>query len=335
MVSALHSILLLEADLQVSCDLVVRCFRGVFALPVSFFSSHDANRLGTEVDSTCHVHSFVAKEVLVVTIDIVAVLVTVLLLNSCGVRLALVLVYMVPICVLLCILSEGEFGQCGGTVVRSGTQFRRAGVRGLASTETVVCFGTTSSTVSHVEGRCGTTTSTLCGKNLFDSFVSSSASYVDEVAALIVLITKSILVVSSCLSVNRLTSFFAVSSLFATPVKVLVRDAGRVARTQVSTREVFSVVSVGGSAPSRRRNRVGFSHAKTVHVRSIYFSFPKQEVLLSRFGTRVLPKRVGLVHNDGNYKGDALTTVLVHKCEPSDKIVSIKSASVTHVPLGR
>ena len=300
-ISYVRSVLLVRTSIKIDCRLITEYFRKVFSLPLSFFNSMSSGELNSRVSDAYRIRSFITERLLLMTISVITLTIATAVLMTFYWKLTLIVLSFIPLFVLLYIVSD-----------RLNRNEREA--------------------VRKIETQYFRTASALYGGGVLASAVASVSDTVSRAVYLTTLFAGAFFVLNSELTVGELVSFISMTTVFSSPVVLLIESSREIAEARISAERIFDILDLEGEEPT---GTVRFQPAQDdiIEARDICFSFPGREQLLDGLSFRILPGKTNLILGANGSGKSTVAALLMRGYAPHSGSITAGGVDIQTIPL--
>ena len=300
-ISYVRSVLLVRTSIKIDCRLITEYFRKVFSLPLSFFNSMSSGELNSRVSDAYRIRSFITERLLLMTISVITLTIATAVLMTFYWKLTLIVLSFISI-------------------------------EQLSAVRDVKYFNSEKEAVRKIETQYFRTASALYGGGVLASAVASVSDTVSRAVYLTTLLAGAFFVLNSELTVGELVSFISMTTVFSSPVVLLIESSREIAEARISAERIFDILDLEGEEPT---GTVRFQPAQDdiIEARDICFSFPGREQLLDGLSFRILPGKTNLILGANGSGKSTVAALLMRGYAPQSGSITAGGVDIQTIPL--
>ena len=303
-ISYVRSVLLVRTSIKIDCRLITEYFRKVFSLPLSFFNSMSSGELNSRVSDAYRIRSFITERLLLMTISVIT----------------------------LYIVSDRLNRKVNRRIIEENARFEQTSIEQLSAVRDVKYFNSEKEAVRKIETQYFRTASALYGGGVLASAVASVSDTVSRAVYLTTLLAGAFFVLNSELTVGELVSFISMTTVFSSPVVLLIESSREIAEARISAERIFDILDLEGEEPT---GTVRFQPAQDdiIEARDICFSFPGREQLLDGLSFRILPGKTNLILGANGSGKSTVAALLMRGYAPQSGSITAGGVDIQTIPL--
>ena len=305
-ISYVRSVLLVRTSIKIDCRLITEYFRKVFSLPLSFFNSMSSGELNSRVSDAYRIRSFITERLIVLSF--------------------------IPLFILLYIVSDRLNRKVNRRIIEENARFEQTSIEQLSAARDIKYFNSEKEAVRKIEAQYFRTASALYGGGVLASAVGSVSDTVSRAVYLTTLLAGAFFVLNSELTVGELVSFISMTTVFSSPVVLLIESSREITEARISAERIFDILDLEGEDTT---GTVRFQPTQDdiIEARDICFSFPGREQLLDGLSFRILPGKVNLILGANGSGKSTVAALLMRGYAPQSGSITAGGVDIQTIPL--
>lgn len=330
LISFMRSYLLVRVSLQIDCRLIVSYFRKVFSLPLHFFDSMGSGELNSRVSDAYRIRSFITGRLLLMAVSVITLAAATAVLLFFDWRLTLITLAFVPVFILLYQVSDRVNRRLNRRIIEENARFEQNNIEWLSSARAVKYFNASREASRKIEGQYFRTASAMHKGGIFISLIASSSDTVSRLITIISLLAGAFFILHSELTVGELVSFFSFSTLFTSPIVMLIESNREITEARISAERIFNILDLDAEDTG---DYIDFTPAADdrIEARGIGFSFPGRMKLLDGLSFDILPGRVNLIRGSNGSGKSTIAAMLMKGYTPSQGRITVGGVDLRHI----
>ena len=164
------------------------------------------------------------------------------------------------------------------------------------------------------------------------SAVGSVSDTVSRAVYLTTLLAGAFFVLNSELTVGELVSFISMTTVFSSPVVLLIESSREITEARISAERIFDILDLEGEDTT---GTVRFlpTQDDIIEARDICFSFPGREQLLEGLSFRILPGKVNLILGANGSGKSTVAALLMRGYAPQSGSITAGGVDIQTIPL--
>lgn len=310
-VSYLRSVLLVRVSLQIDCRLIMSYFRKIFTLPVSFFDSMGSGELNSRISDAYRIRSFITGRLMLIAISIITLVTATCILMTFQWRLTVIALSATPLFYLLYRISDRANRRLNRNIIEANAKFEQTNIEWLSSARAVKYFNSGRDAVRHIERKYFRTAGALYRGGMFTSAIASASDSISRLTGIVTLTAGAFFVLGSHLTIGELVSFFTFTSVFTSPIVMLIESNREIAEARISAERIFDILDMEEEDTGEH---IAFTPEASdrIEARGLCFSFPGRMKLIDNLSFDILPGRINLLRG-GNGSGKSTVAALLMK----------------------
>lgn len=331
-ISYVRSVLLVRTSIKIDCRLITEYFRKVFSLPLSFFNSMSSGELNSRVSDAYRIRSFITERLLLMTISVITLTIAIAVLMTFYWKLTLIVLSFIPLFILLYIVSDRLNRKVNRRIIEENARFEQTSIEQLSAVRDVKYFNSEKEAVRKIETHYFRTASALYGGGVLASAVGSVSDTVSRAVYLTTLLAGAFFVLNSELTVGELVSFISMTTVFSSPVVLLIESSREITEARISAERIFDILDLQGEEST---GTVRFQPAQDdiIEARDICFSFPGREQLLDGLSFRILPGKTNLILGANGSGKSTVAALLMRGYAPQSGSITAGGVDIQTIPL--
>ena len=330
LISFMRSYLLVRVSLQIDCRLIVSYFRKVFSLPLHFFDSMGSGELNSRVSDAYRIRSFITGRLLLMAVSVITLAAATAVLLFFDWRLTLITLAFVPAFILLYQVSDRVNRRLNRRIIEENARFEQNNIEWLSSARAVKYFNASREASRKIEGQYFRTASAMHKGGIFISLIASSSDTVSRLITIISLLAGAFFILHSELTVGELVSFFSFSTLFTSPIVMLIESNREITEARISAERIFDILDLDAEDTG---DYIDFTPAADdrIEARGIGFSFPGRMKLLDGLSFDILPGRINLIRGSNGSGKSTIAAMLMKGYTPSQGRITVGGVDLRHI----
>ena len=330
LISFMRSYLLVRVSLQIDCRLIVSYFRKVFSLPLHFFDSMGSGELNSRVSDAYRIRSFITGRLLLMAVSVITLAAATAVLLFFDWRLTLITLAFVPAFILLYQVSDRVNRRLNRRIIEENARFEQNNIEWLSSARAVKYFNASREASRKIEGQYFRTASAMHKGGIFISLIASSSDTVSRLITIISLLAGAFFILHSELTVGELVSFFSFSTLFTSPIVMLIESNREITEARISAERIFDILDMDAEDTG---DYIDFTPAADdrIEARGIGFSFPGRMKLLDGLSFDILPGRINLIRGSNGSGKSTIAAMLMKGYTPSQGRITVGGVDLRHI----
>lgn len=330
LISFMRSYLLVRVSLQIDCRLIVSYFRKVFSLPLHFFDSMGSGELNSRVSDAYRIRSFITGRLLLMAVSVITLAAATAVLLFFDWRLTLITLAFVPVFILLYQVSDRVNRRLNRRIIEENARFEQNNIEWLSSARAVKYFNASREASRKIEGQYFRTASAMHKGGIFISLIASSSDTVSRLITIISLLAGAFFILHSELTVGELVSFFSFSTLFTSPIVMLIESNREITEARISAERIFDILDLDAEDTG---DYIDFTPAADdrIEARGIGFSFPGRMKLLDGLSFDILPGRINLIRGSNGSGKSTIAAMLMKGYTPSQGRITVGGVDLRHI----
>ena len=330
LISFMRSYLLVRVSLQIDCRLIVSYFRKVFSLPLHFFDSMGSGELNSRVSDAYRIRSFITGRLLLMAVSVITLVAATAVLLFFDWRLTLITLAFVPAFILLYQVSDRVNRRLNRRIIEENARFEQNNIEWLSSARAVKYFNASREASRKIEGQYFRTASAMHKGGIFISLIASSSDTVSRLITIISLLAGAFFILHSELTVGELVSFFSFSTLFTSPIVMLIESNREITEARISAERIFDILDLDAEDTG---DYIDFTPAADdrIEARGIGFSFPGRMKLLDGLSFDILPGRINLIRGSNGSGKSTIAAMLMKGYIPSQGRITVGGVDLRHI----
>ena len=331
-ISYVRSVLLVRTSIKIDCRLITEYFRKVFSLPLSFFNSMSSGELNSRVSDAYRIRSFITERLLLMTISVITLAIATAVLMTFYWKLTLIVLSFIPLFILLYIVSDRLNRKVNRRIIEENARFEQTSIEQLSAARDIKYFNSEKEAVRKIETQYFRTASALYGGGVLASAVGSVSDTVSRAVYLTTLLAGAFFVLNSELTVGELVSFISMTTVFSSPVVLLIESSREITEARISAERIFDILDLEGEDTT---GTVRFQPTQDdiIEARDICFSFPGREQLLEGLSFRILPGKVNLILGANGSGKSTVAALLMRGYAPQSGSITAGGVDIQTIPL--
>jgi len=331
-ISYTRSILLVRTSIKIDCRLITEYFRKVFSLPLSFFNSMSSGELNSRVSDAYRIRSFITERLLLMTVSIITLSIATAVLMTFYWKLTLIVLSFIPLFILLYMVSDRLNRKVSRRIIEENAKFEQTSIEQLSAARDIKYFNSEKAAVRNIEGQYFKTAYALYGGGVLTSAVASVSDTVSRAVYLTTLLAGAFFVLHSELTVGELVSFLSLTTVFSSPIVLLIESSREITEARISAERIFDILDLEGEGPTET---VRFQPAQDdiIEARDISFSFPGREQLLDGLSFKILPGKVNLILGANGSGKSTVAALLMRGYAPQSGSITAGGVDIQSIPL--
>lgn len=310
-ISYLRSVLLVRVSLQIDCRLIMSYFRKLFTLPVSFFDSMGSGELNSRISDAYRIRSFITGRLMLIAISIITLVTATCILMTFQWRLTVIALSATPLFYLLYRVSDRVNRRLNRNIIEANAKFEQTNIEWLSSARAVKYFSSGKDAVRHIEKQYfRTARRPVPGRHVHFrhciriGFHQQADRHRHPHG-------RSLFVLGSHLTIGELVSFFTFTSVFTSPIVMLIESNREIAEARISAERIFDILDMEEEDTGEH---IAFTPEASdrIEARGLCFSFPGRMKLIDDLSFDILPGRINLIRG-GNGSGKSTVAALLMK----------------------
>ena len=330
LISFMRSYLLVRVSLQIDCRLIVSYFRKVFSLPLHFFDSMGSGELNSRVSDAYRIRSFITGRLLLMAVSVITLAAATAVLLFFDWRLTLITLAFVPAFILLYQVSDRVNRRLNRRIIEENARFEQNNIEWLSSARAVKYFNASREASRKIEGQYFRTASAMHKGGIFISLIASSSDTVSRLITIISLLAGAFFILHSELTVGELVSFFSFSTLFTSPIVMLIESNREITEARISAERIFDILDLDAEDTG---DYIDFTPAADdrIEARGIGFSFPGRMKLIDGLSFDILPGRINLIRGSNGSGKSTIAAMLMKGYTPSQGRITVGGVDLRHI----
>lgn len=330
LISFMRSYLLVRVSLQIDCRLIVSYFRKVFSLPLHFFDSMGSGELNSRVSDAYRIRSFITGRLLLMAVSVITLAAATAVLLFFDWRLTLITLAFVPAFILLYQVSDRVNRRLNRRIIEENARFEQNNIEWLSSARAVKYFNASREASRKIEGQYFRTASAMHKGGVFISLIASSSDTVSRLITIISLLAGAFFILHSELTVGELVSFFSFSTLFTSPIVMLIESNREITEARISAERIFDILDLDAEDTG---DYIDFTPAADdrIEARGIGFSFPGRMKLIDGLSFDILPGRINLIRGSNGSGKSTIAAMLMKGYTPSQGRITVGGVDLRHI----
>lgn len=330
LISFMRSYLLVRVSLQIDCRLIVSYFRKVFSLPLHFFDSMGSGELNSRVSDAYRIRSFITGRLLLMAVSVITLAAATAVLLFFDWRLTLITLAFVPAFILLYQVSDRVNRRLNRRIIEENARFEQNNIEWLSSARAVKYFNASREASRKIEGQYFRTASAMHKGGIFISLIASSSDTVSRLITIISLLAGAFFILHSELTVGELVSFFSFSTLFTSPIVMLIESNREITEARISAERIFDILDLDAEDTG---DYIDFTPAADdrIEARGIGFSFSGRMKLLDGLSFDILPGRINLIRGSNGSGKSTIAAMLMKGYIPSQGRITVGGVDLRHI----
>lgn len=330
LISFMRSYLLVRVSLQIDCRLIVSYFRKVFSLPLHFFDSMGSGELNSRVSDAYRIRSFITGRLLLMAVSVITLAAATAVLLFFDWRLTLITLAFVPAFILLYQVSDRVNRRLNRRIIEENARFEQNNIEWLSSARAVKYFNASREASRKIEGQYFRTASAMHKGGIFISLIASSSDTVSRLITIISLLAGAFFILHSELTVGELVSFFSFSTLFTSPIVMLIESNREITEARISAERIFDILDLDAEDTG---DYIDFTPAADdrIEARGIGFSFPGRMKLLDGLSFDILPGRINLIRGSNGSGKSTIAAMLMKGYTPYQGRITVGGVDLRHI----
>lgn len=330
LISFMRSYLLVRVSLQIDCRLIISYFRKVFSLPLHFFDSMGSGELNSRVSDAYRIRSFITGRLLLMAVSIITLAAATAVLLFFDWRLTLITLAFVPAFILLYQVSDRVNRRLNRRIIEENARFEQNNIEWLSSARAVKYFNASREASRKIEGQYFRTASAMHKGGIFISLIASSSDTVSRLITIISLLAGAFFILHSELTVGELVSFFSFSTLFTSPIVMLIESNREITEARISAERIFDILDLDAEDTG---DYIDFTPAADdrIEARGIGFSFPGRMKLIDGLSFDILPGRINLIRGSNGSGKSTIAAMLMKGYTPSQGRITVGGVDLRHI----
>lgn len=330
LISFMRSYLLVRVSLQIDCRLIISYFRKVFSLPLHFFDSMGSGELNSRVSDAYRIRSFITGRLLLMAVSVITLAAATAVLLFFDWRLTLITLAFVPAFILLYQVSDRVNRRLNRRIIEENARFEQNNIEWLSSARAVKYFNASREASRKIEGQYFRTASAMHKGGIFISLIASSSDTVSRLITIISLLAGAFFILHSELTVGELVSFFSFSTLFTSPIVMLIESNREITEARISAERIFDILDLDAEDTG---DYIDFTPAADdrIEARGIGFSFPGRMKLIDGLSFDILPGRINLIRGSNGSGKSTIAAMLMKGYTPSQGRITVGGVDLRHI----
>ncbi len=334
-ISLLRSTILLRTSLKIDYRLIMEYFRKLFTLPVSFFDARSCGELNARVSDAYRIRSFITGRLLVIAVSIFTMLTAIGILGHYNWTLTGILAGFIPMYILCYLASQKRFKTLNKEIIESNARFEEVSIENISAARAITYCNAGGDAVLRIKEKYITAVNAIYKGGLFSSFIASSTDCISRLSSLTVLTAGSYMVLSQHISIGELASFFTISSLFTSPIGVLIESTKEITEAKISAERLFDIIEMKSGEDCPEEEEVEFDRSAGISIRDLSFSFPGRKTLLSHLSFEIPPREITLIRGTNGCGKSTLAAMLMRGYRPDSGSICIGDTNIAEIPLAQ
>lgn len=329
-ISYMRSVLLVRVSLQIDCRLIMSYFRKIFSLPVSFFDSMSSGELNSRVSDAYRIRSFITGRLLLMAISIITLIIATCILLTFQWRLTVITLSLTPLFYLLYRLSDRVNRRLNRRIIETNAKFEQTNIEWLSSARAVKYFDSGREAVRQIGQKYYQTASALYRGGVFTSAIASTSDSISRIINIVTLTAGAFFVLNSHLSIGELVSFCAFTSVFTSPIVMLIESNKEIAEARISAERIFDILDME-QEDSAEHLEFTPSAADKIEIRGLSFSFPGRMQLLKDLTFDIIPGKVNLIRGDNGSGKSTIASLLMKGYTPQKGKITVGGIDIQSI----
>lgn len=316
-ISFVRSTLLVRISLQIDCRLITSYFRKLFSLPVSFFDSMGSGELNSRVSDAYRIRSFITGRLLLMAISCITLAAAIAILLTFDWKLTLITLASAPVFILLYLVSDKVNRKLNREIIEENAKFEQNNIEWLSSARAVKYFNSDDKASRHIEGQYYRTASAIYRGGIFASMISCSTDMMSRLINITTIVAGAFFVLHSELTVGELVSFFSFSSIFTSPIVMLIESTREIAEARISAERIFDILDL---EPEDSGEYIDFTPdaADAIEARGLSFAFPGRMKIIDNLSFDIIPGSINLIRGSNGCSKSTIAALLMKGYEPQE-----------------
>lgn len=329
-ISFMRSYLLVRVSLQIDCRLITSYFRKLFSLPLHFFDSMSSGELNSRVSDAYRIRSFITGRLLLMAVSIMTLAGATVILLTFDWKLTLITVGFIPLFILLYTLSDKVNRKINRSIIEENARFEQNNIEWLSSARAVKYFNAAGEASRKIEKQYFITASALYRGGTFTSAIASSSDMVSRLISTVSLLAGAFFVLHSELTVGELVSFFSFSTLFTSPIVMLIESNREITEARISAERIFDILGLDSEDSGEYIDFTPQAEDR-IEARGLCFSFPGKMKLIEDLSFDILPGRINLIRGSNGSGKSTVASLLMKGYTPQKGRITVGGMDIMHI----
>ncbi|HIZ86510.1 MAG TPA: peptidase domain-containing ABC transporter [Candidatus Coprenecus stercoravium] len=331
-ISYMRSILLLRVSLKIDARLIISYFRKLFSLPVSFFDSMSSGELNSRVSDAYRIRSFITERLLLMAVSIITLVCAAAILASLYWKLTLTALCLTPLFVIIYKVSDRANRRLQRDIIEKNALFEQTNIGQISCARAIRYFNSGKEAAHRIENRYRQLNEALYKGGAFTSAASAASDTVGHMISVVTLVAGAFFVLSSELTVGELISFYTISTVFSSPIVMLIDSNREIAEARISAERIFDILDLPDEHSSEEHIQYEPSPGDKIEVRHLSFSFPGRDILFDDLSFEIHPGAVNLIKGPNGCGKSTLAALLMRGYSPLKGRITVGGVDISVIP---
>lgn len=315
--SLLRSVIVLNIAVKTDKKLSVDYIKHLFSLPLSFFKTFRAGELTSRIGDIYKIREMVAGTIPAGVVAAITLVISVVILFVLNVNMAFICTLFIPLFLLVYITHDRYNRGAVRRVMESSSLFQGVFVGALGVVSSIKNFGYEKRAVESCSESVTLLNKRAKEAGVLSVYASTAAEIVSRGLTVVVLWVGSLGVAAGKLTIGDLVSFFAIVSMFSSPLIQLASSISSLREGKIAAGRLGEIISVKGEEGININKSANLTQEQNLterfrlDVQELSFGYPGRELLFQRLNFSLVPGKIVLLTGENGMGKSTLTHILM------------------------
>ena len=329
----IRSVLTIRGSIKIDGTLILGYIHHILRLPLAFFHERSTGDINSRVNDVYRIRAFVSGKLIMISISVVALILSFILLFTFYWKLAALTLGFIPLYAILYFIADKRNKRNNKRIIEASAIFENSTIGSITSIETAKYFSSEELFYKKVEGKYTDMAHKLFYGGKSNAKIHLMIDTVTQMLSFITIILGTLFVLNGELTTGELVSFYTISSFFTSPLSILIESTYELNDAKIAAQRVFEILDLKEEFICDEERIQVPPASGDITFKNISFRYPGKRNLFQNLNLTIHQGVITSVIGDNGCGKSTIASLLMRGYLPTEGSIEIDGTNINDIDI--
>ncbi len=319
--------------MRIDNSLILKYINRVFALPYDCFNQYSAGDFNSRISDAFNIRLFISEGMISAFISVITLCGAVAFMLSANITLAIMSICFIPLYIGLYFLSEKINKKYNRELAVAGAKLETEMLQGLEGIVSIRHYGAEKISIDRIENIYRNLANKIYDASKAVTILGVAADSLSKGLIAATLAAGGYLILGNRLSIGELMAFYALCSLFTSPLNALTKMNALITQSEISAERLFEIIDIENEEETAIIRKNIPQKWEKIIISDLNFSYPGRGSLLDKLNLRIESGTITAITGESGCGKSTLAALLMRDFMPVKGSIFIDKTDIRTIPI--
>lgn len=319
--------------MRIDNSLILKYINRVFALPYDCFNQYSAGDFNSRISDAFNIRLFISEGMISAFISVITLCGAVTFMLSANITLAIMSICFIPLYIGLYFLSEKINKKYNRELAVAGAKLETEMLQGLEGIVSIRHYGAEKISIDRIENIYRNLANKIYDASKAVTILGIAADSLSKGLIAATLAAGGYLILGNRLSIGELMAFYALCSLFTSPLNALTKMNAVITQSEISAERLFEIIDIEDEEEMAVIRKNIPNKWEKIIISDLNFSYPGRGSLLDKLNLKIESGTITAITGESGCGKSTLAALLMRDFMPVKGSIFIDKTDIRTIPI--